>query len=263
MSSLTIKKLVIAYPSGNTTAVVFDDMRGLDRAKLNASILDTWSVRYRNEPAIEQCCFAVDASGTGAIGKVEMFGGEFCGNATRSVVWLLTNGKNGSGFIEASGCNKPLAYTVDGGVVTLEMPSASTSEFEQGAKVQFDGITQLVVPFKPTPASLQKLINSNRSLSRCAAVGLSNYNSKSSQAAFSVWVKKVDTIFNETACGSGTAAIGIALAAKSKTNEQLEIMQPSGESIIVTTKVDSKGKPVTTKISGKVRVLFSGEMELV
>jgi diaminopimelate epimerase len=263
MNIVTIKNLVVAYPSGNTTAVVLDDVSDLDKMKLNATILDTWSARYPDEPEIEQCCFVTDATDPNSIGKVEMFGGEFCGNATRSVVWLLTKGKDGKGLIEASGCDKPLAYTVNGGVVTLEMPHASTSMSEQGTKVQFDGITQLVIPFEPTRTSLKKLIKADSSLRKCSAVGLTNYNTESKRAVFSVWVREVDTIFDETACGSGTAAIGIALAAQTKTNQKLDVVQPSGEPITVATKVNDKGTPVITKISGKVRVLFSGEMKLL
>lgn len=264
MTSLTINKFVVAYPSGNTTAIVFDDLGNEDRERLNASILNTWIARKPDQPHIEQCCFVEKPINHVAIGRAEMFGGEFCGNATRSVVWLLTGGKDGSGLVEASGSDKPLRYSINNGIVTLEMPLASVSRIEQGTVVRFDGITQIVVPTTSTRQLLKKLLrNESLALNKCSAVGVSNYDETTKQACFSVWVKRVDTIFDETACGSGSAAIGIALASQTKQNQSLVVKQPSGDPITVTVTSVGKGNAKASEISGAVRIIYKGSMKLL
>lgn len=263
MSNLIIRKLVVAYPSGNTTAIVFDDLETENREQLNTALLKTWADLYPDLPPIEQCCFVKKPTNPNAIGRVEMFGGEFCGNASRSVVWLLANGKDSNGLVETSGSDVPLRYCINNGIVTLEMPTASVSRTKQGTLVRFDGITQLVAPTASTRKLLKKLISSRSlALKKCSAVGVSNYDKITKQARFSVWVKEVDTIFDETACGSGSAAIGIALASKTKQNQSLVIKQPSGEPMSVTVRSISKGSDVTAEISGTVQIIYSGTMKL-
>lgn len=53
-----------------------------------------------------------------------------------------------------------------------------------------------------------------------------------------VWVKNIKTLVYETACGSGTTAVGIYLADKYKRSINQDIIQPSGHTI----KVDIKYK---------------------
>ena len=63
----------------------------------------------------------------GGIGRLEMSGGEFCGNAVRACGLLLARRMDlpyGTVPIEISGCSDPVAVTVnlDSGFVTAEMP---------------------------------------------------------------------------------------------------------------------------------------------
>jgi len=72
-----------------------------------------------------------------------------------------------------------------------------------------------------------------------------------------VYVKAVDTLFDETACGSGTCSIGIAIAhSHGVDTAQMDIIQPSGESIMFSYK---SGKAY---ITGSVSKLYDGEMKL-
>ena len=66
-----------------------------------------------------------------------------------------------------------------------------------------------------------------------------------------VFVKKINTLFYETACGSGTVAIGIYVSYRRKKSVNLDIIQPSGNIIKVETIVDDK-KIYQARISGKV-----------
>ena len=275
MSKPTIlKRAAIVYPSGNTTAVVFDQMLKTNREQLNNNVMESWRRKAVGEPEVEQCCFVTLPKDERALAKVEMFGGEFCGNATRSVIQLLTKGKDYQGMIEVSGVDRPLNFSVKNGVIGLEMPLPEDGELvkivEEGTLVQLDGIAQLVVTDlakreNSSPRGLLNILLSQNKydLAEQAAVGITYYDPVSNKADFGVWVKEVNTVFDETACGSGTCAIGIATALQAQENQKLEVIQPSGESIETEAYFNGEtGKVTTSTISGTVSVLYDGAFEL-
>lgn len=117
-----LRRMAVAYPSGNTTAMVYDQLLPTDPALLNESIMRAWRTASPDHPEVEQCCFVVPSDNPAAIARVQMLGGEFCGNATRSAAWLVTGGKDYSGVIEVSGAARPLEFRIEQGEVTAEMP---------------------------------------------------------------------------------------------------------------------------------------------
>ena len=66
-----------------------------------------------------------------------------------------------------------------------------------------------------------------------------------------VFVKAINTLFYETACGSGTTAVGIYESYKRKSGIDVNILQPSGNTINVKTEVDNENI-YNARISGKV-----------
>jgi histidine racemase len=269
-SPTRLRRLAVAYPSGNTTALLFDQLQGSDRKLLNDRVMRSWGAAKPESPEIEQCCFVMASSDPDAIGRVEMFGGEFCGNATRSAVWLLTNGQDYNGQIEAAGVRGLLRFSVDGGDITLQMPLPSQAQLlravAEGCLVQLDGIVHLVVTDgavqgAATPRQmLDALLRANKyDLASQPAVGVTFYSYESSRAEFCVWVKEVDTIFDESACGSGTCAIGIAAATSSRESVRLPVVQPSGQVIITNAGYDqAAGQVQSSTISGVVDILYDG-----
>lgn len=270
----TLKRVAIVYPSGNTTAVVFDQMINADREDLNSRVMSAWKDKEARQPEVEQCCFVTLPKNKDAVARVEMFGGEFCGNATRSVIWLITEGKDYQGMIEVSGVDRPLNFTVINGIVALEMPLPQDGNLAtrvvEGMLVQLDGITQLVVTDtmiqqNMTPRELlNDLLEQNSyGLAEQPAVGVTYYDGITKKAKFSIWVNEVNTVFDETACGSGSCAIGVTSALDSKQNQDIEVVQPSGESIIAKVMFDSvTDSVVTSNIAGKVSVLYDGGLRL-
>lgn len=256
----------VTYPSGNTTAVILDKVLPLeDKQRLNRALLAAWKVSYPRLPEIEQCCYVTKPRNPKAIGRVEMFGGEFCGNATRSVIWLLTNGQDTSGHIEASGTDELLAFTIKDREVTLMMPLSKQSQLiervPEGILVRLEGITQLVVAdIEQTPrALLASLLSTNKyGLSSQPCVGVSYYDQSSNEAQFCVWVNAVNTVFDETACGSGTSAIGIAMAANKERSIRLQVIQPSKQ-VIFTETTFSDRQVKASSITGRVDVLYKGK----
>ncbi len=262
-----LRRVAIAYPSGNTTAVVYDQL-SKDSILPNEQIINAWTKKASNQPGVEQCCFVTLPKDKEAVARVEMFGGEFCGNATRSVIQLITEGKDYRGLIEVSGVNRPLNFDVANGIITLEMPLSHelATIVKEGTLVQLDGIAQLVVTDleqknRPAREVLDTLLRENKyGLVDQPAVGVSFYDPESAQAQFCVWVGgTVQTIFDETACGSGTCAIGVAAALVAGENKTLEVIQPSGEKIATTATIENS-EVVSSYISGTVRILYDGEL---
>lgn len=272
----TLKRAVIAYPSGNTTVIVFDQMLDEDRKDLNKRIMATWKSKFNDKPEIEQCCFVTKPRSPEAVARVEMFGGEFCGNATRSVICLITGGEDYSGKIEVSGVDRPLDFESKDRIITLEMPLSQTKNTElakkidEGVLVTLDGITHVVVTDEqlqdvstPKDKILQLVSENTYGLADQPAAGVTYYNKTTNKADFAVWVKEVDTIFDETACGSGTSSIGIALANEQKDDIIVAVIQPSGESITTSARFNP-GKGVTlSTISGTVDILYDSRLDLV
>ena len=264
-----LERMAVVYPSGNTTAIIFDQLPDYDPKILNNQVMQAWKSRYPDQPEIEQCCIVTTPQDPCALARVTMLGGEFCGNATRSALWLLAAGKQRTGLIEVSGTNRPLIFRVRGEEVMLEMPTPREGKLvrqvKEGWLVQLDGIAQLVTT-KGTEQTLRKLLqnllsNNAYGLINQPAVGVSSYDQTTKRAAFCVWVKAVATIFDETACGSGTCAIGIATAWKSGRSSVLRVIQPSGE-VIRTETAYAPGAVTISFIAGSVKVLYDGKFKL-
>ena len=66
-----------------------------------------------------------------------------------------------------------------------------------------------------------------------------------------VWVNEINTMFYETACGSGTTGVGIVQAYKENKNQKLNIVQPSGNIINITVEKDNE-KIIKAVISGEI-----------
>ena len=271
----TLRRIAIAYPSGNPTAILFDQLQGGDREQLNSQVMKWWKDTYPQQPELEQCGFVTLPRNPNATARLEMFGGEFCGNAGRSAVALLSGGADNEGLVEISGSPEPLKFSVKEGRVRLQMPDARCrrpSWMPNATQVEWDGMTQLVVTESEATAAatsprslLERLLSNDATATEIwakPAVGVTCFDPTSSRARFCVWVRDVNTMFDETACGSGTAAIAIALAngdalAGDEISERIiNVIQPSGDAILSIAKVS--GDLWKSEIEGEVKVLYDG-----
>jgi histidine racemase len=268
-----LERIVIAYPSGNATALLFDARQHEDRRALNAGILRAWKAQTDHHVQIEQCCFVTRPHSPEAYTRIEMFGGEFCANAARSAAWLACGGVDGDGLLEVSGVRRPLHFRVRDGRVAVEMPMPPAlnlvTPVEEGFVVRLDGIAHLVVDsewgdIRSAAALVSELAHHGKyGLEQQPAVGVSRYDRRSGAADFHVWVKRVGTLFDETACGSGTSAIGIAAAAAAQETVTLTVAQPSGESITSEATYSAMlGSVVSSAIDGAVTVIYDGPLDL-
>lgn len=186
---------------------------------------------------------------------IEMAGGEFCGNAIRAVMYYL-NLTQGKTCAQIKYINYPF-------VVSCECVESNCSfkanihdivkrfiEIKKGfIKVEMDGITHYIVEPKSeyfkcrnnkqkTGELIKHLNGGERSI---GIMYLQNFNMKAY-----VYVKAVNTLYCETACGSGT----IACAMLFKDSEIVQIKQASGEYLSVEFNEDK------LTLSGKCEMLL-------
>lgn len=261
---MQIINLCVAYPSGNTTAVIFEDLSSSDLKELNLSIMKAWKIKFPHLHEIEQCCFIKSPINPKAIARIEMFGGKFCGNGARSALFLIARGRDCRGFVEVSGTSRLLEFIISSNRVTLELPFLNARHVEEGILIYFEGIVHLVVIDKKiiTRDLLIRLLNENKyQLKDYPAVGVIFFDQKTSLATYSVWINGVDTIFDETACGSGTGAIGIALSLNNNCDIDQEILQLSNKTIRTIVSFDKKSNKIEKNfIQGNVDQIYKGKL---
>ncbi|MFZ2024917.1 MAG: GNAT family N-acetyltransferase [Microgenomates group bacterium] len=225
-------------PGGNDTCLIETGMNlsDQDRKIFNDEIMAAY-------PNIEQVGFV---SLTQPVPRLTMAGGEFCGNATRSAAYLALNGEPGELLMTVSGVNMPLkAGVTEKGEAFAQMPIMM--EPEQIKKdgdnyiVPLQGIVQYIdFDTKKIAGKSQeeiKLIAKQemeaKGLLNNPAVGVMFAEQTADGWSIKpvVWVRSIDTLFYETACGSGTIALTQALAFKDQQSTELSVLQPSGATI--------------------------------
>jgi len=263
-----LKKVYILWPGGNTTALVKDKIPRQLQPVIARKIMKV-------KPKVEQVGFIEKPENKKALARLQMMGGEFCGNSTRCLGWLLLKGKPGRIKLEVSGSKKLLDVKVNQkGDIKTEMPIKPTLSSIQKTKdkywvVSLCGITHVVVEERliPEKANRQKLaskILDKLGLKRLKAAGVLFIRKEGSKIFMDpfVWVRNVGTFFNETACASGSTAVSLVKSLKTgKSIKSLEIVQPSRSSIFVFIKRDTKnflrawiGGPVVMKYEGKLKI---------
>ena len=251
-------KYKILNPGGNKTALVLEDCYSKDERKLiNDFIL-------KENLEVEQVGFISSKEK-----KLEMAGGEFCVNATRCAIYEYLKQKQGTINLKVSGAKENIEGGIEKENVYAKMKiNKSINDLikTEGIYnyVELDGILQIVVSEEDSKAFIEKLkIDEEKTknelkeimkkvdtLQKAIGIILLEKASDKTKIYPIVWVKTVDTLYYETACGSGSLATAIYKSTiENKTN--FEIEQPSGYSIEIDLKID--GEIVEEgKISGKV-----------
>ena len=220
----------------------------LEIAGGNQTVLQTWSAERANPQAgkllldlyskAEQVGF-VDIENK----RLEMAGGEFCGNASAAAAVLLAIGSSlstvdyaVSGF--ENGVTATVAQLADdrykvrtsfrGMNCTID---SSTYEGRQVKIVDMKGIIHVLIDDE-FPASnyeaLHRAIVQALNLGSREAVGVIWCKRKSEKVYINpvVWVKDIDTLYYESACGSGSIAAALG-------TDCHDVIQPTGQSIRV------------------------------
>lgn len=261
-------------PGGNPTILVMgsDNIDPMFRPRIASSLMDPLHLHA------EQVGFVTLSS---ARPRLEMMGGEFCGNACRCLAALLAmeTGQDGEWEIDASGVERPLKVRALRHGTMLEAwsdvpvgTSASCiTEVNPGIhRVDLDGITHLLLdaerhllPEDFSEASLW--LRDEFELNDLPAVGCIWHMEEDGKHAIfpSVWVRDTDTTHLETACGSGTMALAQLIARDVTGDVELDVFQPSGGIITACISYDADGDTFSSaSIGGQVSPVASGEAYL-
>lgn len=263
----------ILRPSGNDTALVNGIVEDpAERLRINNMIMEMYPVDDEATdmlPRVEQVGF-VSFGDDG--NRLMMAGGEFCGNATRSAVFMALDGMPGELEISVSGCSKPLRAGIrENGDVWTEMPVLSDlSAVRDGNTpdelvVSMEGIAHIVKYLAPDAETVgraelkQRAMELIRSygLEELPAAGVMFTREKDGVYAIDpiVYVKSIDTLIFESGCGSGSTAVALAQAKKRGVSiVDMPIVQPTGMPIAVSIDIGDDGVQ-GARISGPVREL--------
>lgn len=261
MPSSFKKEYAVIRPGGNDTALVFGIERDAGRRQeINAAIMNA-------HPNVEQVGFVeLDPAAL----ELLMAGNEFCGNATRSAAWLALAGAEGTIQIQVSGVSEPLDAGVDAeGNAWAQMPiypESSRIEMidDETVLVNMEGISHIVVDDlypDATPEELKKIafnilqkMGLDTSLPAAGVMFLTR-TADSIKMRPVVWVRDIKTLFYETACGSGTTAVGLLEAIKQGNSVKLPVIQPSEMPINISVEY-TDGSFKRAVISGPVEVII-------
>ncbi|MDR0451239.1 MAG: hypothetical protein LBH26_08240 [Treponema sp.] len=263
-------RIVSADPAGNITIFVLDPVEsGEERASVAKALLA--------EPSLgaEQVGFVRPPPGKpDSPWRLEMMGGEFCGNAARSFGLYVAREMGLSGLatvsVGISGSTEPLPVRVDTetGRAEVKIPGprgVESLEFE-GRRLPvyiFEGITHLIfpdsVPSRDLVFALRDAWKAAAGMSpearrSMAAFGLMFWDSGKKIMRPAVYVEAADSLVFESSCGSGTAALAAWLARGLRDGEgYYEAAQPGGIIEARVTKKDGAVRDIS--IGGKVALI--------
>jgi diaminopimelate epimerase len=260
-------EIVVADPAKNITVFVLNPVA--DRAAAARELLADKSL------GAEQVGFVTEMPGR-AGGRLEMMGGEFCGNAARSFGLFAAREQGLSGnqtvLVGMSGAAEtlPVQVQVEEGRAAVEVPgplAAEVFEFE-GRRLPvyvFDGITHVIAPDLPpdekTCARIRAGIEARFARPAAgppmAALGVLFYDTAAAFMRPAVYVYGTDSLVFESSCGSGSAALAVWLTQGRGDGERTcAVRQPGG---IIEVKVRRRdGKVQGIVIGGPVHL--SGRM---
>ena len=254
-------------PTQNVTILVLNGIPRAQQPQIAAKLLEYDGVGGEQVGFIEKS--------DSALLRLQMMGGEFCGNASMAagayLAWRegLDEGDAKEYPIEVSGAEKIVRVNVareqNGYRGRVEIPAAERIETVEldvsGRKmaaeaVKLPGITHLILP-KETGITLSQIENEIRKWNetlRAEALGALIYDESQCAIAPVVYVPGSNTVVRERGCGSGTAAIGCKCALQ-RGECALDVRQPGG--VIRVFAKYSCGK-FTASIEGNVRITARG-----
>ena len=241
---MTIDYLV-ADPSGNTTILVLTPVPKEEHSALAAKLLAL--------PGIEAEQVGYVTREAGKPLRVDMMGGEFCGNASRSAAaWALAcdGGTQGDGLYEAF---IEMPYPEDVSGVLVDAGDVPARFF----RVDLPGITHFV-HFVPDLEGIDKekywhILADYVDGEDFPAYGLILCDTKEQTMIPAVYVRDTDTLYWENSCGSGSAAVAAALACTTHKNVACYMKQPGG-TLAIAAKVGEQGELQQIFIGGPVKL---------
>jgi histidine racemase len=251
---------VICSPSGNITALIFTKVPNNLKPQVARLIMQAL-------PDIEQVGFVEKPKDSRSASRLEMMGGEFCGNAACALVWVLWEKKQfQKGLVEISGAQKPLHANVYGKKVEVEVPVrpdlSCVQILDKKTIVDIEGIRHIIVEGKPPELAYNeaKKILAGINLDSVKAAGVL-YTEITKQTVYMkpfVWVRDTNTIIEESACASGSVCVAMWQAVLlGKETLCLKVRQPSGNFLEAFIEIKAHAFK-RASIAGEVKILSEG-----
>ncbi len=223
--------VAVLDPAGNVTAIVCSDVPAAERAHIAAQLLRL------PELGIEQVAFLAAPRSGGEI-RLEMMGGEFCGNALRCAGFyqaLRTSAQGKSCVLaEISGADgvQPVMADTAQGTASTVMPlplSVQPADWAdvQATRVTFAGITHFVIDCaQPDEALVQRAVAAAPEASAVGAIFLDRAHGSIKPVVF---VRETASCVAENSCASGSVATAVVLTADFADGiTEIGIGQPGG-----------------------------------
>ena len=254
-------------PTQNMTIIVLSPTERAQQPGLAEKLMAYESVNA------EQAGFLEAATLPGARARLQMMGGEFCGNATMSLAAYfahcdgLQQGETRVYPLEISGadeilrcdiCKKANAFAAS---VSMPLPEKIESVTLPDGRVYpavfFPGIVHLIISGdQMDEKSAETVIAGWCDVLDADALGILLVNDDYSEIKPIVYVRATGSSVWERGCGSGSAAIGAYLAAKEGKNLSVSISQPGG--IITADAQWTENRISCLKIRSDVRIAAIG-----
>lgn len=229
---------IVADPTGNITALVLTEVPAQAQARAGAALM-------AREPRVEQVGFLTLAE-RGA--RLRMAGGEFCGNAALSAGAVfareraLAPGEELTLPVRVSGAAEAVTVRVsaleDGGFAgSAELPLPAAVGLRplrlDGRElvlpcVEFPGITHVIAPGGMDRGEAERAARAWCAELGASALGLMLLDEQARRLRPLVYVPAGETLFWESSCASGTAAVGAWLAARDGGVCRLALDEPGG-----------------------------------
>ncbi len=256
-----VLRYTVIDPTKNITLLVTTPVQRSLQAQTAAWLL-------RRERDAEQVGFLEPSDSAPA--RLQMMGGEFCGNATMSLgAWLcrkerLPQGQSRDFRLDISGAEELIPCSVTAvrggyiGTVSLPLPQeiAQRTFPTDGGEITLPtvflpGICHIITPTGTVqPHQAEALLRRWSASLPGEAVGLILLDEARMHIDPLVYVKPTDTAVWERGCGSGSAAAVCALTLQRGAAQCLSVKQPGG-TIAVTTDWDGRAVTALT-ITGTV-----------
>lgn len=249
---MTLYKYFIADPAGNITAFVYGNFEPEDRARLAQHLMEDL------DRSIEQVGFI---SPYGDSYRMDMMGGEFCGNASRSFGLYLGKKMDLKGrqslMVHVSGASDPVEVIVDVDESRAEIglgPAKAIETISIGDQtypvIILEGIIHTILGgVKEDPDLVGMVLKEVQAKYQEEAYGVLFFDEEKSFMVPYVYVGPTASLIRESSCGSGTLAMGYYLNHEDNPDFSQVIYQPGGQ---IEVKADKAKKDLTYKIGGPV-----------
>lgn len=228
------KEVIVANPAGNITALVPGNINSEHYKEMSENLM---AIPGYN---IEQVGFIQEPKLDNTVGRLEMMGGEFCANASRSFAMFLAfeEMEGESEFlIEVSGASTPvLAFTnTNESTAGIELiVEKKITELKIDDKiypvVHLDGIVHvLALDMEEDENLTSRILQEIKTQFNPEATGVMYLNTHALTMVPLVYVAQTDTLIREGSCGSGTIAASIYFCDEKEADyAEFNIVQPGG-----------------------------------